>query len=54
MDRKLSERIQELCALIATEQDRSKFLRLCEELNSLLSRERSPLSDKITNGPPTD
>ena len=30
-------RIQELCSLIAVEQDRAKFLKLCEELNQLLS-----------------
>lgn len=32
-----SERIQELCSLIAVEQDRAKFLQHCEELNRLLS-----------------
>jgi hypothetical protein len=32
-----SERIQELCSRIAVEQDRNKFLKLCEELNRLLS-----------------
>jgi len=43
MDKAESERIQELCSRIAVEQDRNKFLRLCEELNRLLSsRDRGP------------
>jgi hypothetical protein len=32
-----SDRIQELCALIAVEKDRRKFLTLVEELNSILA-----------------
>jgi hypothetical protein len=36
-----SERIQELCSRIAQEQDRTKFLKLCEELNRLLSVSRN-------------
>jgi hypothetical protein len=31
-----SDRIQELCSLIAVEQDRQKFLKLVEELNRIL------------------
>ena len=37
MDAAVGKRIQELCSRIAVEQDRSKFLQLCEELNRLLS-----------------
>jgi hypothetical protein len=48
MNRAESERIQELCSRIALEQDRTKFLKLCEELNRLLSvsRERDPNGKK--------
>jgi hypothetical protein len=43
MNKSESERIQELCSRIAVEQDRNKFLKLCEELNRLLSaRSRGP------------
>jgi hypothetical protein len=31
-----SDRIHELCSLIAVEQDRQKFLQLVEELNRIL------------------
>jgi hypothetical protein len=31
-----SDRIHELCSLIAVEQDRQRFLRLVEELNRIL------------------
>jgi len=52
MDTALSERIQELCARIATEHDRNKFLRLCEELNRLLSSRDRPLPNDVkTPGP---
>ncbi len=37
MNQNDSDRIHELCALIAVEQDRQKFLRLVEELNRILS-----------------
>ena len=47
MNRGESERIQELCSRIAVEQDRNKFLKLCEELNHLLSaRSRGVQEDK--------
>jgi hypothetical protein len=47
MNKAESERIQELCARIAEEQDRNKFLKLCEELNRLLSaRSRGTQEDK--------
>lgn len=38
MNKADSDRIQELCSLIAVEQDRGKFLRLVEELNRILNR----------------
>jgi hypothetical protein len=37
MNRAESDRVQELCARIAVEQDRRIFLKLVEELNRLLS-----------------
>ena len=37
MSQSQSERIQELCAKIAVEQDRQKFLKLIQELNHVLS-----------------
>jgi hypothetical protein len=37
MNKADSDRIQELCALIAVEQDRHKFLTLVEELNLILA-----------------
>jgi hypothetical protein len=49
MNKSESERIQELCSRIAVEQDRNKFLKLCEELNRLLSargREREDEPDR--------
>jgi len=43
MDAAVGKRIQELCSRIAVEQDRGKFLKLCEELNRLLSsRDQEP------------
>ncbi len=37
MNKAESDRIEQLCALIAVEQDRKKFLALVEELNQILS-----------------
>ena len=37
MDKEDSDRIQELCGLIAVEHDRQKFLAFVEELNRILS-----------------
>jgi hypothetical protein len=37
MNKNDSDRIHELCSLIAVEQDRQKFLQLVEELNRILS-----------------
>jgi len=43
MDAAVGKRIQELCSRIAVEKDRGKFLKLCEELNRLLSsRDQEP------------
>ena len=54
MNKADSDRIHELCSLIAVEQDRQKFLQLCEELNRILAvkRERlqnNKLSDEMTD-----
>jgi len=54
MNKADSDRIHELCSLIAVEQDRQKFLQLCEELNRILAvkRERlqkNKLSDEISD-----
>jgi hypothetical protein len=38
MNKADSERIRELCASIAVEQDRGKFLQFVEELNQILER----------------
>jgi hypothetical protein len=45
-----SDRIHELCSLIAVEQDRHKFLQLCEELNRILGVKR----DRLQNEEPGD
>jgi hypothetical protein len=54
MNKTDSDRIHELCSLIAVEQDRRKFLQLCEELNRILvvKRERlqnNQLSDEMSD-----
>ena len=54
MNKADSERIHELCSLIAVEQDRQRFLKLCEELNRILDvkRERlqnNKLSDEMSD-----
>jgi hypothetical protein len=41
-----SDRIQELCSLIAVEQDQRKFLQLCVELNRILDAKRERLQNK--------
>jgi len=43
MNKADSDRIHELCSLIAVEQDRQKFLQLCEELNRILDVKRERL-----------
>ncbi len=45
MNKADSERIHELCSLIAVEQDRQKFLELCEELNRILGDKRERLQN---------
>ena len=45
MNKADSERIHELCSLIAVEQDRQKFIQLCEELNRILGAKRERLQN---------
>ena len=49
MDKTDSDRIHELCSLIAVEQDRQKFLQLCEELNRILGVKRERLQNKLSD-----
>jgi hypothetical protein len=44
-----SDRIHELCSLVAVEQDRNKFLALVEELNRILAASKELLPQ---NKPP--
>ena len=45
-----SDRIHELCSLIAVEQDREKFLKLVQELNSILEAKDEQLQhNKLDN-----
>lgn len=44
-----SDRIHELCSLIAVEQDRKKFLTLVEELNRILSGQHGRLQSATEN-----
>jgi hypothetical protein len=46
-----SDRIQELCSLIAVEQDREKFLELIEKLNGILSTQGQRLQGESPGGP---
>jgi hypothetical protein len=50
MNKADSDRIHELCSLIAVEQDRQKFLQLCEELNRILGAKR----ERLQNNKPSD
>ena len=50
MNKADSDRIHELCSLIAVEQDRQKFLQLCEELNRILGVKR----ERLRNNEPGD
>jgi hypothetical protein len=52
MNKDESNRFQELCALIAVEQDRRKFMTLVEELNHLLSTKDQRLQER--NSPAKD
>jgi hypothetical protein len=49
MNKTESDRIHELCSLIAVEQDRHKFLQLCEELNRILGVKRDRLQNKLSD-----
>jgi len=50
MNKDDSDRIHELCSLIAVEEDREKFLKLVEELDRILSAQGS----RLQNSQPTD
>jgi hypothetical protein len=57
MNKADSDRVHELCSLIATEQDREKFLDLVRELNRILSAKDARLRnspDAPINNQPTD
>jgi len=54
MNKADSDRIHELCSLIAVEQDRQKFLQLCEELNRILGVKRERLENKKLSDEMTD
>src|SRR5271155_368107 len=43
MNKAESERIHELCSRIVVEQDQQEFLKLCEELNRMLSTKHERL-----------
>ncbi len=51
MNKSDSDRIHELCSLIATEQDHKKFLALVEQLNSILSANDQRLRDRGVDDP---
>ena len=46
MNKADSDRIHQLCSLIAVEQDREKFLHLVEELNAILTAKDMRLQDR--------
>ena len=57
MNKADSDRVHELCSLIAEEQDREKFLDLVRELNRMLSEKDARLrsnADAPQNDRPTD
>ncbi len=57
MNKADSDRVHELCSLIAEEQDREKFLDLVRELNRILSEKDARLRDKprvLGSDQPTD
>ena len=57
MNKADSDRVHELCSLIAEEQDREKFLDLVRELNRMLSEKDERLrsnADAPQNDRPTD
>ncbi len=50
MNKADSDRIHQLCSLIAVEKDRGKFLTLVEELNSILAAK----DDRLQQNEPGD
>lgn len=46
MNKADSDRVHELCSLVAKEQDREKFLNLVRELNRILSEEDERLQNE--------
>jgi hypothetical protein len=51
MNKADSERIHELCSLIAVENDRKKFLKLVEELNRILGAKEARLVENQPGNP---
>jgi hypothetical protein len=49
-----NNRIHELCSLIAVEEDRERFLKLCEELNRILSAKDERLQKTMLEGETSD
>ena len=49
MNKADSDRIHELCSLIAVEQNRQRFLKLVEELNRILGAKEERLKDNQPN-----
>jgi serine/threonine protein kinase len=49
-----NNRIHELCSLIAVEEDRERFLKLCEELNRILSAKNERLQKTVLEGETSD
>jgi hypothetical protein len=47
MNKADSDRIHELCSLIAIEQDRQKFLELVKELNRILGKKEARLDNQL-------
>jgi len=54
MNQDESARIHELCSLIAIEHDREKFIKLVEELNSILSAQNRRLQGRHPEGQKED
>ncbi len=50
MNKTDSDRIQQLCSLIAVENDHQKFLALVEELNRILSSKGARLRNETQSG----
>jgi hypothetical protein len=50
MNKAESDRIHELCSLIAVEQDRAKFIELVEELNRMLEAKGERLQGRAAIG----